>query len=179
LQRLSFKLKLLIWLLENHRGLYFRLKKLNSLEVSRDNEFFDIHLELLRDGRGIQTLFERYNLYCLAKATAHLPGAMAEAGVFRGGSAKLLCKIKGETPLYLFDTFEGLPTTDKEKTVDLERDSSTKPASKTWRPICRCSVTSIFIKDFFQPLPWIRSPSNSPIGLSTLISIYINPPWTP
>jgi hypothetical protein len=37
---------------------------------------------------------------------------MAEAGVYRGGSAKLLCRIKGDCPLYLFDTFEGMPEVD-------------------------------------------------------------------
>jgi len=99
---------LLLWLLENHHDLYIRLKKLDDLTIAQDTRFFDIHLELLRDKKGTQTLFERYNLYCLAKATARLPGTLAEAGVYRGGSAKLLCRVKGDTPLYLFDTFEGL-----------------------------------------------------------------------
>lgn len=33
---------------------------------------------------------------------------MAEAGVFQGGSARLICEAKGETPLHLFDVFETL-----------------------------------------------------------------------
>jgi O-methyltransferase len=106
--------RFVIWLLENRRDLYFRMKKIQSLGITQDTRFFDIHLELLRDNRGTQTLFERYNLYCVALATARLPGALAEAGVYRGGSAKLLCRVKGDaTPLYLFDTFEGLPVVDK------------------------------------------------------------------
>ena len=31
-------------------------------------------------------------------------------GVFRGGSAKLLASLKGDKPLHLFDTFEGMPS---------------------------------------------------------------------
>lgn len=36
-------------------------------------------------------------------------GNLAEVGVFRGGTAKLICEVKGSNNLYLFDTFEGLP----------------------------------------------------------------------
>ena len=107
---MSLGLKVRLWLLENRRDLFFRMKKLNRVAVSGDKQFADLHLQLLRDGRGEQTLHERYNLYTLAKATARLSGAIAEAGVYKGGSAKLFCEVKGETPLYLFDTFEGLPS---------------------------------------------------------------------
>jgi O-methyltransferase len=33
---------------------------------------------------------------------------MAEAGVFRGGSARLICEARGDEPLHLFDVFETL-----------------------------------------------------------------------
>jgi hypothetical protein len=101
--------RLLIWLLRKRRPAYIRLKKLDGLAISRDDEFLDLHAQLLQDNRGIQTLTERYNLYTWAKATSRLPGALAEAGVYRGGSAKILCSVKGDSPLYLFDTFEGMP----------------------------------------------------------------------
>jgi len=110
---MSLKRKALVWVLEHRPDLFFRLKKAEMAEVSRDPEFLALHLDLLRDDRGTQTLHERYNLYSLGKATTRLAGAMAEAGVYRGGTAKLFCKIKGDTPLYLFDTFEGLPPVDK------------------------------------------------------------------
>jgi hypothetical protein len=42
------------------------------------------------------------------RAARRLDGAMAEAGVFRGGSARLICHAKGEAPLHLFDVFETL-----------------------------------------------------------------------
>ena len=105
----ALKRKLIVWMIRNHPGAYVRRKKLGSYRVARDTEFLQLHAELLEDNRGIQTLAERYNIYSLVKATSRLPGALAEAGVYRGGSAKVICKCKGQSPLYLFDTFEGLP----------------------------------------------------------------------
>jgi len=41
-------------------------------------------------------------------------GDIAEVGVYQGGSAKLICEARNENKvLYLFDTFEGLPTPGK------------------------------------------------------------------
>ena len=105
----SIKRKLLLWFLRSKRPSYIKLKRLGWLAISQDNEFWDMHAQLVQDERGEQILTERYNLYSLAKATSHLPGALAEAGVYRGGSAKILCTVKGDSPLYLFDTFEGMP----------------------------------------------------------------------
>ncbi len=52
---------------------------------------------------------EMWNIYYRVKNTAMLPGDIAELGVFSGGSAKLICEIKGRRSLHLFDTFSGLP----------------------------------------------------------------------
>lgn len=43
-----------------------------------------------------------------ARAARRLGGAMAELGVFAGGTARLICEAKGEAPLHLFDVFETL-----------------------------------------------------------------------
>jgi len=48
------------------------------------------------------------NLLACARAARPLGAAFAEAGVFRGGSARLICEQKGEAPLHLFDVFETL-----------------------------------------------------------------------
>jgi O-methyltransferase len=47
-------------------------------------------------------------LLAVARSVRALGGAMAEAGVYQGGSARLLCQAKGEAPLHLFDVFETL-----------------------------------------------------------------------
>ncbi len=57
---------------------------------------------------------EKYTLYSSMKAVYSLPGDVAEVGVYKGGSAKIICETKGNKKLYLFDTFEGYPDTDKE-----------------------------------------------------------------
>ena len=45
--------------------------------------------------------------------THDLGGACAEVGVYKGGTAELLAIYKKEKPLYLFDTFEGIPHSGK------------------------------------------------------------------
>jgi len=52
---------------------------------------------------------EAYQIYMTVKRTAAIKGDIAEVGVFKGSSAKLICEAKGEKTLHLFDTFEGLP----------------------------------------------------------------------
>jgi O-methyltransferase len=54
---------------------------------------------------------EAYSICAQVRRTAKVPGDIAEVGVYRGGSARLICEEKGERDLHLFDTFEGLPET--------------------------------------------------------------------
>ncbi len=56
---------------------------------------------------------EAYQLYITAKASAKVPGDMAEVGVYKGASAKLISQVKGKKDLYLFDTFAGIPQISK------------------------------------------------------------------
>lgn len=48
------------------------------------------------------------HLIACARAASVLEGAMAEAGVLMGGSARLIATVKGAAPLHLFDVFETL-----------------------------------------------------------------------
>ena len=48
-------------------------------------------------------------IYSIVKTQTAIEGDLAEVGVFQGGSAKLICEVKKEKELYLFDTFTGLP----------------------------------------------------------------------
>ncbi len=47
------------------------------------------------------------------KRTEKVKGDIAEVGVYKGGSAKLICEAKGNKTLHLFDTFEGTPKVDE------------------------------------------------------------------
>jgi hypothetical protein len=42
------------------------------------------------------------------RSAIRLGGDLAEAGVFQGGSARLICAAKGDAPLHLFDVFDTL-----------------------------------------------------------------------
>jgi len=56
---------------------------------------------LMQDAAALQIL-------ACVRACRGRAGAMAEAGVYAGGSARLICEAKGERPLHLFDVFEAL-----------------------------------------------------------------------
>lgn len=80
-----------------------------------NGDFTRIFLDRERH-RGVSlTLDETYTLYQGVLATRPLEGCLAEVGVFRGGSARVICEAKGDAPLYLCDTFEGMPALENEK----------------------------------------------------------------
>jgi O-methyltransferase len=62
-----------------------------------------------RQRRCLLTAYECYTVHSLAQAQAALPGDFAEVGCFQGASTRLICEAKGNKPLHVFDTFEGLP----------------------------------------------------------------------
>jgi len=53
--------------------------------------------------------FEFYNICAMVEKTENIPGDIAEVGVYRGGSARLICETAKNKTIHLFDTFEGLP----------------------------------------------------------------------
>lgn len=55
---------------------------------------------------GIKSL---RNLERLSYLVRNLRGDIAEVGVYKGGSALLLCRLNPDAQIHLFDTFEGLP----------------------------------------------------------------------
>jgi len=58
-----------------------------------------------------------FMLYQFAHQVRGLPGEVAEIGVYRGGTARLLSKVFEPTnkPMHLFDTFTGLPNPSPDK----------------------------------------------------------------
>jgi O-methyltransferase len=76
-----------------------------------------IAYRLFRDVREqtamLMTDPEAWGIYASAKRTGRVPGDIAELGVFRGGSARLICEVKRDRALHLFDTFAGLPNSSK------------------------------------------------------------------
>lgn len=89
-------------------GLWSTLQ-LAALKSRKDREIVALLEEIRREGRSLCSAFELYLIYSAARAQSRRPGAMAEVGVYRGASARLICKAKGDKLLRLFDTYEGLP----------------------------------------------------------------------
>lgn len=56
---------------------------------------------------------EACQLFMCVKSTGKIEGDAAEVGVYRGGSARIICEAKGSRRLHLFDTFEGIPRVDE------------------------------------------------------------------
>jgi O-methyltransferase len=69
-------------------------------------------LALLRETHALAPLLVQdasaLQILACVRACARLGGAMAEAGVFAGASARLICEAKGDAVLHLFDVFETL-----------------------------------------------------------------------
>jgi len=86
----------------------------------RQDEVFRHLLALVRSHRvTTQSVREMYNIHRLVEFVSGIPGDLAEVGVYRGESACVICRAKGNRPLYLFDTFEGMP--EVKHAVDLHR----------------------------------------------------------
>lgn len=69
-------------------------------------------LKLIREVKAENEMLlsdlEAYQILMTVQKTEKLPGEIAEVGVYKGGSAKLIRETT-KKPLHLFDTFEGLP----------------------------------------------------------------------
>ena len=65
-------------------------------------------------------------LYQFAKQVRDMYGDVAEVGVYKGGTARLISEIVAETAktVHLFDTFSGMPPTDMIKDLHKEGDFS-------------------------------------------------------
>lgn len=73
--------------------------------------------ELIYKQDMLLTLTEATQIYEMAKGATKLEGDFAEVGVYKGGSALIISKVKGDKTLHLFDTFTGLPKVSKIDTL--------------------------------------------------------------
>ena len=102
------------WLMRYLSGLVdFGLKFFEGIDPlwRTDAEFVALY-EPCRS-RSLMDMRRAFVLYQFAKLSVGVPGAIAEIGMYRGASAKLMLHATGETkPFWGFDTFSGLPPTD-------------------------------------------------------------------
>lgn len=100
-------------------------KTSNRVALWNDDKVF---LSLLRqiEKHTLLDIKRCFMLYQFTKHACHIDGEVAEIGVYKGGTAKLISKTIGITSktLYLFDTFSGMPGTDKNKDLHKKGDFS-------------------------------------------------------
>jgi predicted O-methyltransferase YrrM len=78
--------------------------------LKTDEHAVNLLNEIIQDGRIYLTLSEMMNLYRMVLRANAVEGEMAELGVCRGGSAKLIAEAMDKSKkLFLFDSFEGMP----------------------------------------------------------------------
>jgi len=75
-------------------------------------EIFDLISKIKMEVPMLLEYDEAYALYMAVKRTEKIAGDIAEVGVYKGGSSKLICEAKGDKNLHVFDTFEGIPEVD-------------------------------------------------------------------
>ena len=78
-------------------------------EIVPIGETSDLISKIKKEVGVLLSVNEARQIYLAVISTKKVPGDVAEAGVYQGGSAKLICEAKGDKTLHLFDTFEGLP----------------------------------------------------------------------
>jgi hypothetical protein len=91
---------------------WFSFKLLDYYKATEKDILKVLH-EIYAEERGT-TLFdpaELFMIYSLARTQKAHGGDFAEVGVYKGASAKAICAVKGDTPLHLFDTWNGIPST--------------------------------------------------------------------
>lgn len=86
----------------------------SPIHIWDDDSSFNQFYQLVSEYTVVSKL-RCYVLYQFAKHTKNVTGNVAEVGVYRGGTARLLAESFGdcsEKTIHLFDTFAGLPPAD-------------------------------------------------------------------
>jgi O-methyltransferase len=103
-----------------------------------------------------RTLIDIDRLFMIYQACNHvygLKGSIAEVGVYKGGSAKMIHELLLTDILHLFDTFEGMPETDQNK--DLHKKGDFNDTSlESVKSLFGNSIQVVFHKGLFpQSVP--------------------------
>lgn len=114
--------KIIRYILNNHRQLFWKLKRVSNNTIVKDEAFIKLYGEVLNENRCLMTMEEIFNLYKLIKESEKIHGDIAEVGVYRGGSARVIAELKGRKTLHLYDTFEGMPEVKKQIDKHLSGD---------------------------------------------------------
>jgi O-methyltransferase len=76
---------------------------------------YELVRKIIKQRETLVWVNEGYQIAQAVLATQKIKGDIAEVGVYRGGTAKIISHYKGSRKLYLFDTWEGLPQPTKHR----------------------------------------------------------------
>ncbi|MFZ2152019.1 MAG: TylF/MycF/NovP-related O-methyltransferase [Minisyncoccia bacterium] len=76
--------------------------------IPEKTKTFELIAQIKNENEMLLGDLEAYRIYQVVKKTEKIPGDIAEVGVYKGASAKLMAETTRKT-IHLFDTFEGLP----------------------------------------------------------------------
>jgi len=127
------------------------ISKIQRLLLFGHKETSEVKLisQMQKKRRSLLTAYESYTVLSCAKGSRNQPGAFLEVGAYQGGSAKLICEMKGsDKPFYVCDTFEGLPeSTEKDKGV--HRKSQYSCSLESVSAYLSAYENVYFVKGFF------------------------------
>lgn len=123
-----------------------------------DSEQFDRYY-LIASPKTLVSRDRCYVLERLLRHTLQVTGEVLECGVYKGGTSAMLAQIledcASNKKLYLFDTFEGMPETDKERDLHQKgdfADTSLEAVQQFVSHESRCIYKNGFIPDTFRGL---------------------------
>lgn len=115
-QEESFVYKLIKKSMFARRTLHNMVSNIQAALLSgyKDPEILNLIAKVRKENELWVTTAEAALIHSFAKAQRRVPGDMAEVGVYKGATARMICDAKGDATLHLFDTFAGLPNPKKE-----------------------------------------------------------------
>jgi len=113
-------------------------EKPNPIHLWEEESLFNDKMKQI-NGRTLVDKTRCFMLYQFAKQTSNLRGDVAEVGVYKGGTARLLAKTFNQKNFHLFDTFTGMPPTDANLDIHKEGDfsDSSLPDVKAYLSDCK------------------------------------------
>jgi len=98
-----------------------------------------------------------YALYQFACNAATVSGDVAELGVFRGGSARLLARTLPQKTLHLFDTFQGMPFHDASKDLHVAGDFRDTSRESVGAFLTDCGNVAFHVGMFADTMPQVAA----------------------
>lgn len=133
--------------------IYFKLFNYsrNKIDPVNEDKYYN-YLVRLAECKTLISADRLYIIYQCLRNIQKLKGDCAELGVYKGGSAKIishfLMKYSPQKNLYLLDTFEGMPETDKK--IDRHKEGDFKDTNlNEVKEFLSNSNNIIFLKGLF------------------------------